>query len=57
MVTKVTHINGGVLYLMLADVPGYVGVRVGSHLEPRIIVAAALFCNCCAGATYFSLGM
>ena len=52
MVTESTHIDGGVLDLVLTDVSDDVRVRVGSTAEPQIIVP---FYRCSAGATYSSL--
>ena len=48
-----THIDGGVLDLVLTNVPHVVGVPA-RQLEPQIIVS---FLQYCAGATYSSLGV
>ena len=54
MVTEPTHIDRGVLYLVLTDVPDVERVLVGSPVGTSD--HSAVFHRCGAGATYSSLG-
>ena len=54
MITEPTHIDGGVLDLVLTDVHYIAGDEVASLLEHQIIVP---FYRYYAGATYSSLGV
>ena len=49
MVTKPTHINGGVSDLVLTDILAIVEVRIGSPVGTSD--HSTIFYRCCAGAT------
>ena len=56
-VTEPAHIHGGVLDLMLIDVPDVVEVWVGSPVRVSFLQIIVQFYRCYAGATKTSLGM